>query len=91
MASSSKSRHPGAAINSSKGKVLSYQTNNMRVPPAQPVAPQGRGPSFNNMMPAAGGMVRGQGSSPPTRRIGTKGIKHFSYQGGLKPPGQFTG
>jgi len=91
MASSSKSRHPGATINSSKGKTLSYQTNAMRVPPATSTPQIRQGASFASPTPSSGGVTRSVGSAPAKKSTGTKGIKHFSYSGGLKSPGQFTG
>jgi hypothetical protein len=85
-------RHPGATINSGKGRVLSMQTNAMRVPPARPVAPQGGGPTFRNPNASTGGVVRGgsQGSMPAAKSS-RRGLKSFTYKGGLKSPGQFSG
>jgi hypothetical protein len=85
-------RHPGATINSAKGRVLSMQTAAMRVPPAKAVAPQGGGPTFANSMPSSGGIARGGSqSSPRGGGSSRRGLKSFTYPGGLKSPGQFQG
>jgi len=85
-------RHPGATMNSGKGRILSTQTNALRVPPAKAIAPQGGGPTFRNSMPSTGGIARGGSqASPPAASRSRRGLKSFTYRGGLKSPGQFQG
>ena len=88
-------RHPGATMNSGKGRILSMQTDAMRIGPAKMIAPSGRGASLNQPMPSAGAIVRSAASTGgPTAPAGGgsgAGIRRFSYAGGLKSPGQFSG
>lgn len=61
--------------------ITMYKSKGTSVGPAKMVAPQGKGPSLSQTMPASGGIVRGAGNSPTPKKIGRQGLSSYSGQG----------